>query len=206
MWLTAKEIKDIYKITGQTLYNWRKSGKIEYKMINERKFSYKIKDYKNERKNVIYSRVSNTKQKHDLENQIKLISQYMISNGILVDEVYSDIASGMNENRIGFDNLINDVISYKIDKIYISYKDRLTRFGYQYFEKLFKKYNTEIVVLNSTKEEDFQDELTSDLISIIHHFSMKMYSNRRKLLKELKIILNLTMNLISTRSRNNKNK
>lgn len=186
MWLTAKEIKDIYKITGQTLYNWRKSGKIEYKMINERKFSYKIKDYKNERKNVIYSRVSNTKQKHDLENQIKLISQYMISNGILVDEVYSDIASGMNENRIGFDNLINDVISYKIDKIYISYKDRLTRFGYQYFEKLFKKYNTEIVVLNSTKEEDFQDELTSDLISIIHHFSMKMYSNRRKLLKELK--------------------
>jgi len=32
-------------------------------------------------------------------------------------------------------------------------------------------------------EEDFQTELTEDLISIIHHFSMKMYSNRRKMLK-----------------------
>ena len=44
-----------------------------------------------------------------------------------------------------------------------------------------------IVVLNSTKEEDFQTELTQDLVSIIHHFSMKMYSNRRKLLKDLEV-------------------
>jgi predicted site-specific integrase-resolvase len=36
-----------------------------------------------------------------------------------------------------------------------------------------------------TEEKDFQEELTEDLIAIIHHFSMKMYSNRRKALKEL---------------------
>ncbi|MFA7127642.1 MAG: hypothetical protein WC136_00560 [Sphaerochaeta sp.] len=66
----------------------------------------------------------------------------------------------------------------------------MVRFGFQYFEKLFKKYGTEIQVLNSSKEEDFQEELTQDLISIIHHFSMKMYSNRRKKLKELEKTLN----------------
>ena len=43
--------------------------------------------------------------------------------------------------------------------------------------------------INLTKEEDFQTELTQDLISIIHHFSMKMYSNRRKELNALKKVL-----------------
>ena len=75
---------------------------------------------------------------------------------------------------------------YKVNKVYISYKDRLTRFGYGYFEHLFKLFNTEIVVVNLTSEEDFQQELTQDFISILHHFSMKLYSNKRKELKELK--------------------
>lgn len=41
------------------------------------------------------------------------------------------------------------------------------------------------MVLNATTEEDFQSELINDLISIIRHFSMKLYSNRRKELKYL---------------------
>lgn len=109
----------------------------------------------------------------------------MISKGVIPKEIYDDVASGMNENRKSFNKLIDAVISGKIENIYISYKDRLTRFGYQYFETLFEKFGTKIIVINSTTEEDFQSELTQDLISIIHHFSMKMYSNRRKILKEL---------------------
>ena len=51
---------------------------------------------------------------------------------------------------------------------------------------LFKKFNVEIVVLNNPIDEvNMEQELTEDLISIIHHFSMKMYSNRRKKLKEI---------------------
>ena len=38
---------------------------------------------------------------------------------------------------------------------------------------------------NKIDEENYEKELTEDLISIIHHFSMKMYSNRRKQLKEI---------------------
>jgi len=82
--------------------------------------------------------------------------------------------------------MIKSVINNEIDTIYIyiyiSYKDRLTRFGYSYLEKWFKLYGTNIVYINYTKEEDFQSELVEDIISIIHHFSMKMYSNRRKIL------------------------
>lgn len=129
---------------------------------------------------LVYDKIDQKVQKQE-----QIIKEYMIKNGIKVDKIYKEIASGMNENRKEFNNLISDVQDNKIDKIFISYKDRLSRFGFSYFENFFKKYNTEIIVLNATDETNFEQELTEDLISIIHHFSMKMYSNRRKKLKEI---------------------
>lgn len=141
--------------------------------------------------NVIYARVSNTKQHNDLISQIELIKSYCISNGIKIDKIYQDIASGMNENRKDFNLLINDVIANKVAKVYISFKDRLTRFGFDYIKNIFAKYGTEIVALDNLEETNktFQDELTQDLISIIHHFSMKLYSNSRKKFKDIEKLI-----------------
>ena len=136
--------------------------------------------------NIIYCRVSNTKQQSDLKRQETILREYCVSNGIIPDKVISDIASGMNENRKGLQELINLVKDGKVKTVYISYKDRLTRFGFDYFVYLFNLFGTEIKVVNLTSEEDFQQELTQDFISILHHFSMKLYSNRRKELKKLK--------------------
>lgn len=189
---TSGEICKLLKITPMTLCRWKKEGIIQFQKITHKKYLYDIDSviksnaYYERRKNVIYSRVSNSKQKDDLKNQTKIIQEYMASNGIIVDMIFEEIASGMNENRAQLNKLIQLVIQNKIDKIYVSFKDRLTRFGFDYFVQFFKEFGTEIVVINSTKEEDFQQELTQDLISIIHHFSMKMYSNRRKVLKEIK--------------------
>jgi len=70
-------------------------------MINSRNFLYDISSLElnkpKDRMNVIYSRVSNTKQKNDLEKQISILSEFMCSKGIIVDKIYKDIASGMNE-------------------------------------------------------------------------------------------------------------
>ena len=187
--MSAKDVKNKYQITTQTLYNWRKNGKINYIKLPSGSFMYYDLEINESQpiqtKNVIYARVSNTKQKHDLESQISTISQYMACNGYIIDDIYQDIASGMNENRDGLNKLLNDVIYGNIDNVFITYKDRLTRFGFGYIENMLNKYNTNIVTLNATREEDFQQELTEDLISVINHFSMKMYSNRRKQLKEL---------------------
>ena len=93
----------------------------------------------------------------------------------------------MNEKREKFNELLDMVINNEVDTVYVTHKDRLTRFGYEYFETIFKKFNTKIVILNNViNEKNFQQELTEDLISIIHHFSMKMYSNKRKQLNEIK--------------------
>ena len=196
-YVTAKEAKNILKINATTLKSWKDKGILSYKKLSDKKILYDIdsvlnnSDINDNRLNVIYARVSNTKQHNDLLNQIELVKSYCITNGIKISKVYQDIASGMNENRKDFNILINDVISGKIKNIYISFKDRLTRFGFDYFKNLFQKYNVNIIILDELEESNktFQDELTEDLISIIHHFSMKLYSNRRKKLKEIEKIL-----------------
>ena len=199
---TTAEVLNIFKIDSQTLYRWRKSGKIKSVHISSRKIMYekesvnkllgiKPTEEKNKRKNVLYCRVSSTKQKDDLEKQKQILSDFCNANGYIIDEIYSEIASGMNEDRVEFNKLIDSVINEEIENIYITNKDRLTRFGYKYFENLFDKFGTKIIVLNNTiNQESFEQELSNDLISIIHHFSMKMYSNKRKQLKQVEKILN----------------
>lgn len=186
----SRELKKILGVTNQTVYNWRKAGKISFKQVNKRNFVYDIDSVLNQnlmstKQVVAYCRVSNPKQKDDLIRQEESIREYARINGIKIDAFYSEIASGMNEDRKFFNKIIEDVCQNKVSKIYITYKDRLTRFGFKYFERLFGKYGCEIVVLNSTSETTFEQELRQDLISIIHHFSMKMYSNRRQKFKEL---------------------
>lgn len=187
---SAKEAKEALNITAQTLKVWKDKGKIKFIKLSNRKYLYDLNSILkhaslDKRKNVIYARVSNSKQVNDLRTQTQIITQFMVNNGVKPDEIYEDIASGMNENRINFNKLIKEILSNEIDTVYISYKDRLTRFGFGYLEYIFSQYGTKIEIVNLTKEEDFQTELTEDLVSIIHHFSMKMYSNRRKILKEI---------------------
>lgn len=191
MWLKSKEFKKILGLSNQALYERRKKGSLKFKIVNNVYFYWLEENIETDttRQNVIYCRVSNTKQKDDLDKQENVLKEYAISNGYKVDYIFKDIDSGMNENRKDLNELIKLVIENKVNKVFISYKDRLTRFGYNYFEFIFKMFGTEIEVVNFTKEEDFQTELTQDLISIIHHFSMKMYSNRRKELNALKKVL-----------------
>lgn len=195
-YVSAKEAKEFFKVTGATLHRWRMCGRIASRVITRRKILYDIDSVTNissikTRKNVIYARVSTTKQKNDLDSQIETIKTYMLSNGIICDEIYKDIASGTNDDRQGLNNLICAVIKNEIDTIYITFKDRLTRFCFGYLEYVCSLFDTNIVVLDSNEEtnKDFQKELTDDLIAVIHHFSMRIYSNRRKQLKEIEKIL-----------------
>ena len=189
-WLTSKQFREKYGISVATL--WRRANiantvktKVLYGTtyyLDEEASSCKEEE---ERINVIYCWVSNTKQKQDLEKQEQLLREYCVKNGTKPDLVLSDIGSGMKEDRKNFQRLITLVKEGKVDTVYISYKDRLTRFGFDYFDYIFNLFGTKIEVVNLTKEEDFQQELTQDFISIIHHFSTKLYSNRRKQLKQL---------------------
>ena len=87
-------------------------------------------------------------------------------------------------DRLGFQKLCRDVISGNVEMIVIENKDRLMRFGYEMFESFFKYFGTTILVLNEEiSNKSYEQELTEDLISILHYFSMKSYSHRRKINK-----------------------
>ena len=65
--------------------------------------------------------------------------------------------------------------------MYVTYKDRLTRLSFDMFKRLFSKYGTEIVVLNEIDNpKEIEKEIFEEIITLLHSFSMKMYSSRRK--------------------------
>lgn len=96
----------------------------------------------------------------------------------------------MNFQRDGLNQLIEDIVKGNIELIVIENKDRLCRFGFDLFEQFCKFYKTKILVVNAISDKSYEQELTEDLISIIHYFSMKSYSHRRELNKLQKEIEN----------------
>ena len=108
--VSAKEAKEYFHITGPTLYQWKVKGKINVKQLSSKKILYDIDSFEDfqpkQKQNIIYARVSNTKQADDLSRQIEIVKSYAISNGVKIDKVYKDIASGMNENRKEFNLML----------------------------------------------------------------------------------------------------
>ena len=180
MWITSIEYQKRYNISPQLFYLWRTTGKLQTKELVKNHHLVWVEDEpsNNHRVVAVYGRVSTSKQKQDLSNQIDVLKKYVISNGSN-PKVFSDIGSGMNEKRPGLISLMNEIVQNKISKVVISHKDRLTRFGFGYLETIFKMYNTEIEIINLEDDKSFQEELTEDLIAIIHNFSMKFYGKRK---------------------------
>lgn len=195
--MKAKEAMEVLRISRPTLKRLRKSGKIRaerlpngyYEYEDESVYQYLLKSTGREvqRKTVIYARVATTKQKNDLINQLELIKNFCIARGWKIDGVYKDVASALDfDKRKDFQILLNEVLAYKIARIVVSYKDRLTRRGFKFFETFFKRYGTEIVVINDyTTEKTDTEEIIEEIITLLHSVSMKFYANRRQLKKSL---------------------
>lgn len=139
---------------------------------------------KSERKNVGYCRVSTQKGKQNLENQQEFVSVYSLSHGVILDEIYTDIGSGLDYKRQNWSKLLKQVEANEIDKIYVTYKDRFVRFGYEWFEEFCTSHGTEIIVLNQ-KQTSPEEELTEDLLSILNVFSERN-NNFKKYKAEIK--------------------
>lgn len=185
--MKAKEVLELLQITRPTLTKYVKEGLIEVTTLPNGRYDYskesvyKIFNKGVKRKTYIYARVSTTKQKKDLENQIDMLKQFCFSNGYEVSKVYSDIASGISfEKRKDFFKMLDDIISGKVERVIISYKDRLSRVGYELFYYLFKKYNCEIIVMSEfgSKKLD-SEEIFEEIISLLHCYSMRLYSKRK---------------------------
>lgn len=136
---------------------------------------------------VIYSRVSSTENKSNLDSQSKRLVDYCTAKGYRVTQVVKEIGSGVNDQR---PKLIKLLADQSVKRIVVEHKDRLTRFGFNYIETLLKAQNRQIEVVNLA--EDGKEDLLQDFISIITSFCARIYGQRRSKRKTEKIIAELT--------------
>lgn len=189
-----KEFASMLGVSVLTLQRWDNEGKlIAYRNPKGRRY-YKETQYREYMgfqhenkvgKTIIYARVTNQGQKNDLVNQIEFLRIFANAKGVIVDEVLTDIGSGLNYKRKKWNEIIDLALKREIKTIIISHKDRFVRFGYDWFESFLQKCGVEIVIVNNESLSP-KEELIQDLISIIHVFSGRIYGLQKykKKLKE----------------------
>lgn len=188
------EMAEKLGVSVKTLQRWDNTGKLSARRTpsNQRYYTEgQYLDYmgmsveKPHRKAVAYARVSSKNQKDSLKNQIDFIRTFANAKGVILDECIKDIGSGLNYNRPKWNDLLQAVMRDEIATIYVTYKDRFVRFGFEWFENLCKQHQTEIVVLNH-EETSPDKELVEDLISIVDVFSSRLdgLKKYKKIIKE----------------------
>ena len=192
----AKDVLRILQVTRPTLTKYVKTGIIRVHVMPNGHYDYNEEDVykflnkKEKRKTYIYARVATPKQKPDLKNQIQQLKQFCLAKGYTVNGVFSDIASGINfEKRKGLFDLLDNVLAGRVERIVVTYKDRLSRDAYDLLDYLFQKYNCELVVMSDVGSEKLDSqEVFEDMVSLLHCYSMKLDSSHRKLQKNKEAI------------------
>lgn len=194
--MKSKDVLKLLQISRPTLTKYVKQGIIKGELQSNGQYDYDKKSVYSiftkgiPLKTYIYGRVSTSKQKNDLENQIQLLKQFCFANGWCINGVYSDIASGISfEKRKNFFIMLEEILEGKVERVVISYKDRLSRVGFELFSHLFEKFNTEIVVMSEVGNVKLDSqEIFEEIVSLLHCYSMKLYSKRKK--KTIETLIN----------------
>jgi len=134
---------------------------------------------------IVYCRVSSRSQKPDLKNQRRVLEDFCIARGIANPEWFEEIGGGLNFKRQKFTAIMEAIENGEVKSLIIAHKDRLTRFGFDWFEALCKRKDCELLVLNNEFLSPEQ-EMVQDLMTIIHCFSSRLYGlrNYKKYLKQ----------------------
>ena len=191
--MRPKEVCRLFGVSYVTLRRWIKEGKIRAVQTLGGKYRIPESEVKRllsgvearEIRAIIYARVSSSDQKSDLERQIQYLTQYCSAKGYKVIDVLSDIASGLKTNRRGLQKLFNYIVNKQVDVVVVTYKDRLTRFGFEYLEYFFKQFGVRIEVVYGEEPRDTYQELVEDLLAVVTSFAGKLYGMRSHRKKKL---------------------
>lgn len=194
--MKAKEVLQILRVTRPTLTKYVKEGLIKVNVKANGQYDYdsdsvyKLLNKDIERKTYVYARVSTAKQKKDLENQVNLLKTFCFQNGYVLNGVYQDIASGISlEKRKEFFDLLDEVLAGKVKRVVITYKDRLSRVGFDLFSYLFAKHGCELVVMSEVGSTDLDsEEVFDDVVQLLESYSLNL--NKKSINKTIKELLN----------------
>jgi len=113
-----------------------------------------------------------------LERQIQYLTQYCSAKGYRAVDVLSDTASGLRTSRKGLLKLFNYVVNRQVDVVVVTYKDRPTRFGFDYLEYFLSQYGVRVEAVFGEEPKEAYQELVEDIIEIVTSFADKLYGMR----------------------------
>lgn len=176
MYITSKNACEHFGIHANTLRKWADEGKIAHIRSPSGQRLYDVSSVGKKidtRTKICYARVSSASQKEDLERQVLFLKQKYPDY-----EVVTDVGSGLNFKRKGFRRVLESVLSNSVSEIVVAHRDRLCIFGFELVQWICDKSDTKLVVLEQTSLSP-TEELTKDLLSIIHVFSCRLYGLRK---------------------------
>lgn len=121
----------------------------------------------------VYVRVSSTSQKPDLQNQLAALRAYCQAKDLKVDEWIEEIGSGLNYQRKHFNRVMEEIELGRVQRLIIAHKDRLVRFGFEWFAAFCDRHGTDLVIVNGETLSPEQ-EMVQDLLAIVHTFSARL--------------------------------
>jgi predicted site-specific integrase-resolvase len=134
----------------------------------------------------IYSRVSSSENKDNLNRQSERLTEYAIANGYQIVRNVKEIGSGLNDNRKQLETLLQQD---DYDILLVEHKDRLARFGTHYLDLLLQRLGVKLEIVNLA--DNGQDELMQDLVAVVTSFAARLYGQRRAARKTERIIAEL---------------
>lgn len=195
---TTGDVAKLFDVTPRTIQQWDREGLIGFDRTptNRRKVSKeKLIEYlklKNmfyeeegkEKKDIIYARVSTQGQvkQGNLDRQVSYIISQVSDLKNLV--VLKETGSGLNSKRKKIQQLIRMIMNDEVNRIFVTYKESLTRFGFEYIETICNMKDVEIVVLQDKEEKTIEQELAEDVMMLLASFSGKLYGLRSHKNKE----------------------
>jgi putative resolvase len=186
-YLSIKETRKLIGVTTPTLRQWAEKDKIRFidgptgrKMYNKQDvFNIVNKSelsIQSEKRKIAYCRVSSKKQEDDLNRQ----KEFFISKYPKHDLV-TDIGSGINWNRKGLQTILEQSMLGNVSEVVVAHRDRLCRFAFELIEFILTKCKVKLIVLSSPQGEpgSIDNELSEDIMSIIHVYSCRQMGKRR---------------------------
>jgi predicted site-specific integrase-resolvase len=158
-----------------TLRKWADTGEISCIKTKSGQRRYDVDSYIGKSTTsvtICYCRVSSHKQRDDLERQVEFLrNQYPNA------EFVRDIGSGLNFKRRGLKTILERAMSETHITLVVAHRDRLARFGIDLIRQVLEQNGGKLVVLDETLLSPEQ-ELTADLLNIVHVFSARMHGLR----------------------------
>ena len=189
---TTGEVADLFQVSTKTIQKWDNKGILKFErsptnrrvLPKETLIKYlKSKNmfYEDEtisKRDVIYARVSTLSQQNqgDLDRQV----DYILSNREDLKNVLilKELGSGLNNKRKKLLKLIEMILNDEVNRIFITHKDRLIGFGFEYVESICNHHNVEIVIMQSEQDaKSVKQELEKDIKSLLATLNKEKLSN-----------------------------